>query len=107
MSGPTPTFHEVIESCFDRAATQIDGEEEKMLLKPGVEGLHVFLEGCRQDASLDNVDGEMVSVQALQKVFEEKEWPDDLSFKRGDLTNLVEALGIPKRGQGRVGIGCS
>ena len=72
MSGPTPTFHEVAETCFDRAAIQIDGEEEKMLHKPGVEGLHMFLEGCRQDASPDNIDAEIVSVKSLQRVFEER-----------------------------------
>ena len=95
MSGPTPTFHEVAEASFDRVAVEIDGENEKMLLKPGVEGLHLFLEACRQDASPEDVDEEIVSVESLKKIFDEKEWPEDMSFRRGELTNLIEALSIP------------
>ena len=95
MSGPTSTFHEVAEIGFDRVAIQIDGEEEKMLHEPGVEGLHMFLEGCRKDASPDDVDAEIVSVESLKRVFEEKGWPENMSFMRENLTNLIEALGIP------------
>ena len=95
MTAPTSTFHEVAEASFDRVAVEIDGENEKMLLKPGVEGLHMFLEACRQDASPEDVDEEIVSVESLKKIFDEKEWPEDMSFRRGELTNLIEALGIP------------
>ena len=48
MSGPT--FHEAVEALFDTVAVEVDGAEEKAIDKPGVEGLHLFLEGCRGDA---------------------------------------------------------
>ena len=49
MTAPTSTFPEVAEISFDRVAVEFNGENEKMFLKSGVEGLHVFLEACRQD----------------------------------------------------------
>ena len=32
-----------------------------MLHQPGVAGLHMFLEGCRQDTSPDDIDAEIVA----------------------------------------------
>ena len=95
MTEATANFYEVVQKCFDRIAVQVDGEEHKKLHKPGVEGLHVFLEGCIDDASSADVDAELVSVDALKKVFEEKGWLEDLSFKQEDVLTLLEALGIP------------
>ena len=94
MSGPT--FHEAVEVSFDTVAVQVDGAEEKAIHKPGVEGLHVFLEGCRGDAPRSGVSADVVSVESLKKVFEEKGWPHDLSFKREDLATLLESLGVPE-----------
>ena len=30
----------------------------------------------------------------FKKIFDEKDWPEDMSFRRGELTNLIEALSI-------------
>jgi len=56
----------------------------------------VFLEGCRGDAPRCGVSADVVSVEWLKKVFEEKGWPHDLSFKREDLATLLESLGVPE-----------
>ena len=91
-----PTFHEAVEASFDTVGVQVDGAQEKAIHKPGVEGLHVFLEGCRGDAPRRGVSADVVSVESLTKVFEEKEWAHDLSFKREDLAALLESLGVPE-----------
>ena len=92
MSGPT--FHEAVEASFDNVAVHMDGADEKALFKPGVEGLHMFLEGCRGDASRSGVCADVVSVEFLKKVFEQKGWPHDLSFNRESLASLIESLGV-------------
>ena len=92
MSGRS--FHEAVEGSFDTVAVQMDGTEKKAINKPGVEGLHVFLEGCRGDAPSCSVSADDVSVESLKKVFEEKGWPHDLSFNREDLATLLESLGV-------------
>ena len=56
----------------------------------------MFLEGCRGDAPRCGVSADVVSVEWLKKVFEEKGWPHDLSFKREDLATLLESLGVPE-----------
>ena len=43
-------FRDAIDTAFHTVAAQVDGAEEKAIHKPGVEGLHVFLEGCLGDA---------------------------------------------------------
>ena len=82
-------FHEAVRASFDTAAVQADGDEEKALFKPGVEGLHVFLEGCRGDSPFGGVSAEVVSVESLEKVFTEQGWSHDLSFKWDDLATLL------------------
>ena len=43
-------FHDAIDAAFHSAAVEVGGAEGKVIHKLGVEGLHVFLEGCRVDA---------------------------------------------------------
>ncbi|CAK0869153.1 unnamed protein product, partial [Prorocentrum cordatum] len=89
----TPTFHEAVEASFDNIAVQADGAAEKDMQKPGVEGLHVFLEGRRADGASSGVSAEAVTVESLKEVFEGRGWPLDKSFTRADLTTLLESLG--------------
>ncbi|CAK0824248.1 unnamed protein product, partial [Prorocentrum cordatum] len=89
----TQTFHEAVEASFDNIAVQADGAAEKAIVKPGVEGLHVFLEGRRADGASSGVSAETVTVESLKKIFESRGWPFDKSFGRADLTALLESLG--------------
>ena len=90
------SFHDAVDAAFDTVAVQVDSAEEKAMHKPGVEGLHVFLEGCRGDAPRNGVSADAVSVASLKKVFEEKGWPHDMSFKRQDLETLFQLLCVPE-----------
>ncbi len=73
----TQTFHEAVEASFDNIAVQADGAAEKAILKPGVDGVHVFLEGCRAVGVSHGVSAEAVAVESLQKIFESRGWPFD------------------------------
>ncbi|CAK0822213.1 unnamed protein product [Prorocentrum cordatum] len=86
-------FSEAAEASFGNIAVQADGAAEKAMQKPGVEGLHVFLEGCRADAASSGASAEAVTVESLKKVFAERGWPIDKSFTRADLTTLLESPG--------------
>ena len=88
------SFHEAVEAAFDAVAVGVDDFGEKAINKPGVEGLHVFLEGCRESAPRCGVSEDAVSVNSVSKVFHEYSWPLDFSFKRHDLATLFESLGI-------------
>ena len=87
MSGRS--FHEAVEGSFDTVAVQMDGTEKKAINKPGVEGLHVFLEGCRGDAPRCGVSADVVSVEWLKTVFEEKGVASRLVFQEGRLGDFA------------------
>jgi hypothetical protein len=73
---------------------QEEGEEEKAIHSPGVEGLHVLLEECLGEALHCDVSAFDVSVDSVKKVFMDKDWLLDMSFKWNDVANLLEALGL-------------
>ena len=102
-----PSFHEAVEALFDTVAVDADGDGEKVMEKPGFEGLHVFLEGCRADAARSGVSEEVVSVESLGRVFDENGWPGDFSFKKQDLTILLESLGIDESREEELSCGIS
>ena len=88
------SFHEAVDAAFQDAAVQVDDGVEKVLFKPGIEGLHIFFEGCRSKAQRSEVREDIVSVESLTKVFDEKKWPHDCCWKREDVGSLLELLGI-------------
>ena len=49
------SFHDAIDAAFHSVAVEVDGAEGKAIHQPGVQGLHVFLEGCRGDAPGNDV----------------------------------------------------
>ena len=94
MSGTT--FHQAVQDAFDLVAVQVSDSAEEVMHKPGLEGLHVFLEGCRTETASSVISAEAVSVAALQRAFEDNEWSVDMSLQRHDLTTLVRVLGGPR-----------
>ena len=86
------SFRQVVQAAFDSVAVRLEGSEEKGLHKPGVEGLQVFLEGCRVDASRGDVSADVVSVESVKSVHDMIGWDQDSSFTRDDLVTLLEAL---------------
>ena len=44
------TFQAAVEASFNAAAVDVQGGGGKVIDKPGVAGLHEFLEGCRGKA---------------------------------------------------------
>ena len=90
------TFLVSVAASFNNVAVQGEGEEEKAIQSPGVEGLHVLLEGCRGAAPHCGVSAFDVSVDSVKKVFMDKEWLSDKSFMWEDVGNLLEALGVPE-----------
>ena len=87
---------DAIDSAFYNIATESDGAEEKILHEPGVETLHLLLEGCLDEVPDSGVSADAVSVTSVKKVFQEKAWPDDMSFTRDDLDTLFQSLCIPE-----------
>ena len=85
-----------VAASFNTVAVQGEGEEEKAIQSPGVEGLHVLLEGCRGEAPHCGVSAFDVSVDSVKKVFMDKEWLSDKSFMWEDFANLFEALSVPE-----------
>ena len=83
-------------ASFNIVAVQGEGEKEKAIHSPGVEGLQVWLEGCRGEAPRCGVSAFDISVDSVEKVFMDKEWLPDMSFKWDDVENLLEALGLPE-----------
>ncbi len=75
------TFLASVAASFNIVAVQGEGEEEKAIHSPGVEGLHVLLEGCRGEAPRCGVSAFDVSVDSVKKVFMDKEWLLDRSFR--------------------------
>ena len=67
-----------------------------MLQEPGVEGLHVFLDGCCSDLLGEGVDAELISVAAIKQVFDDHGWPDEMDFRKEDLEVLLDSLGFEK-----------
>ena len=85
-------FGQAVEGCFGGSAVKVAEYATPVLHKPGVEGLHVFLDGCRHDSADDDIEAEQISVQALKAVLEEKGWPLDMSFTWTDMESLLQAL---------------
>ena len=81
-------------ASFNIVAVQGEGEKEKAIHSPGVEGLQVWLEGCRGEAPRCGVSAFDISVDSVEKVFMDKEWLPDMSFKWDDVENLLEAMGL-------------
>ena len=77
------SFRKAVDAAFEIAAVQVDDVIEKVLFKPGSEGLHVFLEGCRSEAQRSEVSEEILSLDSLTTVFDEKKWPHDSCFAAG------------------------
>ena len=98
----SPSFHEAVEAAFDAVSVDVDDSGEKAINKPGVECLHVFLEGCRENAPRCGVSEDAVSVNSVSKAFHEYSWPIDFSFKRHDLATLLESLGILESSEGEL-----
>ena len=80
----------------DIQGSMVSFVKEKVMKNVGVEGLHVLLEKCRGDAPRSCVSADVVSVESLKKVFEEKGWPHDMSLKRQDLATLLQLLCAPE-----------
>ena len=85
-----------IDSAFDHIATESEGAEEKVLQEPGFELLASLLEGCLDEVPDSGVSADAVSVTSVKKVFQEKAWPDDMSFTRDDLDTLFQSLCLPE-----------
>ena len=101
LSAPSSTnamlrssFREAVDAAFESAAVQIDDVVEKVLFKPGIKCLHVFFEGCRSKAQHSEIREDIVSVESLRKVFDEKKWLHNCCWKRDQVESLLELLGI-------------
>ena len=95
------SFREAVDAAFESAAVQIDDVGEKVLFKPGIEGLHIFFEGCRSKAQRSEVREDIVSVESLTKVFDEKKWPHDFLLEAGRcgiVAGVVGYCGVERRG---------
>ena len=66
------SFREAVDAAFEAAAVQVHDGVEKVLFKPGIAGLHVLLEKCRSETKCTEVTEDIVSVEALKDVFDEK-----------------------------------
>ena len=89
---PSPTLSQVVDAQFEKIALQLDDEAERVIYKPGVEGLHALLDGCRNEACDVCMSADTVSTISLMKIFEDRSWSLDMSFKRADLLSLLEVL---------------
>ena len=89
-------FHEAVDLAFEKHAVDKENDEDKVLQEPGVEGLHVFLDGCCSDILGADIDAELISVASLKQVFHDHGWPDDMDFRKEDLEVLLESLGLEK-----------
>ena len=67
------TFLESVLASFNITAVQGEGEKEKAIYSPGVEGLHVWPDGCRCEAPRGGVSAFDISVDSVEKVFMDKE----------------------------------
>ena len=48
-------FHEAVVVAFQVGAEEDDDGVEKALFKPGIAGVHVFLEGCRRETPCSEI----------------------------------------------------
>ena len=87
------TFHEAVDASFVANSEQVDDDDEKVLRKPGLEGLHSFFEQCLNTAPHGGVSADGLPMELLEKVFEEQGWDHDLSLKSTELEPFLESLG--------------
>ena len=89
-------FHKAVDLAFEKHAIEKEDDEDKVLQEPGVEGLHVFLDGCCSDLLGEGVDAELISVASIKQVFDDHGWPDEMDFRKEDMEVLLESLGFEK-----------
>ena len=82
------SFRQVALSAFGNAAVRVESAEGKVLHQPGVEGLHMLLDGCRVEASGEDVSADVVSVDSVKKVYDMIGWDLDYSFARDEMLTL-------------------
>ena len=70
-----------VETVFRDAA---EGGADRMLLSPGVQGVHALLGGSQAS----------VSVEAIRKVYQEQEWDEDASLSLQQFTLLWTATDV-------------
>ena len=87
------SFHEAVDASFVASSEQGDKDDEQVLRKPGIEGLHSFFEQCLNTAPHGGVSADGLSMDLLGKVFEQQGWDYDMSFKRTGLEPFLESLG--------------
>ena len=88
------SFCETVEATFEEEATEEKDDDTKMLHAPGVDGLHTFLASCRSKENNNDVDADSLSLEAVEKAFEENGWSHDMDFKKEDVMTLLESLGF-------------
>ena len=86
------TFHEAVDASFVATSEQVDNGDETVLRKPGLEGLHSFFDQCLNTAPHGGVSADGLSMELLEKVFEEQGWDHDMSLKRTEPEPFLESL---------------
>ena len=86
------TLTEALDAQFDKIAVQLDDEAERVLYKPGVEGLHLLLDGCCAEACDACMRADTISTSSLRRIFDDRSWGPDTSFTRDELLALVRML---------------
>ena len=87
------SFHEAVDASFVASSEQGDEDDEKVLRKPGLEGLHSFFAECLTKAPHGGVNADGLPMELLERVFEEQGWDHDMSLKRTELEPFLESLG--------------
>ena len=87
------SFHEAVDASFVASSEQVVEDYEKVYRKPGLEGLHSFFEQCLAQAPHGGVSADGLSMELLERVFEEQGWDHDMSHKRMGLEPFLESLG--------------
>ena len=86
-------FRTAVSSAFDDMTEDQDESSGRMLVAPNPGGLSAFLIGCLDSSFGDkSPKASLFSAEAIVQVFDAKGWDLQMSFVKGDLFVLLDAL---------------